>query len=193
MVDKLNEMIAAPKEAEKKTTAQQSAEKLLKFLHNRCEDRGIMADLRCALVDGKRHRAWPYLGYLGGIGDKHSERTVQTIAGLYATHPKETQASDFGAMCRRLLGEEERKKLSTAEGIGPISRRFQHLLAAEGEEVFDRAVRFVLRAKAEEVPVNYAELFESLYNWQWPDGTDRVRTRWAQSFWTHTAEEETEE
>ena len=162
MAEKHVENNAITKDTIKKSEAHKRAEKLLKFLSDRSEDRGTMADLRCALVDGKRHRAWPYLGYVGGIGDKYTERAVQTIVGLYATHPKTTEEADFGAMCRKLLGDEERKKLDTAEGVGPITRRFQHLLAAEGEEIFDRVVRFVIRAKAEEIPVNYMELFEKL-------------------------------
>ena len=193
MVIHSDEVNTAPKQSRKKPDTHQRAEKLLKFLRSRREDRGVMADLRCALVDGKRHRAWPYLGYLGGIGDEPSERAVQTIAGLYATHSEETQEGDFGGMCRKLLGEEERNKLDTAEGVGPISRRFQHLLAADGEEIFDRVVRFVLRAKSEEIPINYAELFESLHKWQWPEGAERVRTCWAQSFWIPKIEEESEE
>lgn len=184
MTSHSDEVNTVPKQSRQKSDTQKRAKRLLKFLHSRREDRGVMADLRCALVDGKRHRAWPYLGYLGGIGDQPSERAVQTIVGLYATHPEETQEGDFGGMCRRLLGEDERNKLDTAEGVGPISRRFQHLLAADGEEIFDRVVRFVLRAKAEEIPINYAELFESLRNWQWPDSAERTRMRWAQSFWT---------
>lgn len=184
MVDKADERAAVSKDAEKKTDSQKRAEKVLKFLNDRSEDRGIMADLRCALVEGKKHRAWPHLGTVGGIGDNPSERTVRTIAGLFATHPKTTSEGNFGIMCRKLLGDEERKKLDTAEGVGPITRRFQHLLAAEGEEIFDRVIRFVLRAKAEDILVNYVELFESLYYWQWPDRADRVRTEWARSFWT---------
>lgn len=193
MVIHSDEVNTEPKQSKKKPDAHQRAEKLLKFLRSRREDRGVMADLRCALVDGKRHRAWPYLGYLGGIGDQPSARAVQTIAGMYATHPEETQKGDFGGMCRKLLGKEERNKLDTAEGVGPISRRFQHLLAADGEEIFDRAVRFVLRAKAEEITVNYAELFESLHNWRWPEAAERTRMRWAQSFWMPEAKKETEE
>jgi CRISPR system Cascade subunit CasB len=190
MAEKHDENTATTKDTIKKSEAHKRAEKLLKFLSDRSEDRGIMADLRCALVDGKRHRAWPYLGYVGGIGDKYTERSVQTIVGLYATHPKTTEEGDFGAMCRKLLGDEERKKLDTAEGVGPITRRFQHLLAAEGEEIFDRVVRFVIRAKAEEIPVNYMELFEKLSYWQWPESADRVRADWARSFWTPRIEEE---
>lgn len=173
-----------------------TAEKLFAFLRGRREDRGLMANLRCALVESKRHRAWPYLGHLGGIAERRSDktvqthfnRTVQTIAGLYATHPEETQEGNIGALCRGLLDEDERKKLANAEGVGPISRRVQHLLAADGDEVFDRIVRFVLRAKAEGIPVNYEQLYKDLLEWEWH--ADRVRIRWAVSFWAPESEPE---
>lgn len=163
-----------------------SGERLFAFLRSRKDDRGLMADLRCGLVESKRHRAWPYLGHLNGIGLDHASRVVQTIAGLYATHPEESNEGDLGSLCRKLLSDEERMKLATAEGIGPISRRFQHLLAADSDEVFDRVLRFVLRAKAEKVPVNYWQLHKDLADWK--HKPDNVRVRWARSFWAPETE-----
>lgn len=160
--------------------------RLLEFLHSRREDRGLMADLRCALVDGKRHRAWPYLGQFGGIGDGYKAQAIQTIAGLYASHSEESSEGDLGTLCRQLLGDEERKQLATAQGVGPISRRFQHLLAAQGREVFDRAVRLILRAKAEDKKVNYSGLYEDFLKWEYQ--SDRVKTEWARSFWSPFAD-----
>ena len=194
MAEKLDENTATTKDANKKSKARKDAEKLLKFLISRSEDRGIMADLRCALVEGKRYRAWPHLGYYNGIGDKHTERTVQIVSGLFASHPDNVKDGNFGAMCSKLrikrLTEEERIKLRKEDIVDPISRRFLHLLAAEGEEIFYRVVRFTLRAKAEEIPINYAELYTSLVHWQYPDSADRVRADWARSFWTPRIEEE---
>lgn len=178
------------KSAEKDTT-KKPGEGLLKFLRSRQEDRGFMANLRCVLVDSKQHRAWPYLANFGGIGEKHSNKVVQTVAGLYATHSEETHEGDYGAMCRKLLDKEERDKLDKAEGIGPISRRFQHLLAAEGDEIFDRVVRLVLRAKAQDIPVNYERLYRDLLDWEYR--ANQVRTRWARSFWTPEIKSEAEE
>lgn len=175
-----------PKE---KTAVQVRAEKLLTFLRSRQEDRGLMANLRCALVDSKRHRAWPFLARFGGIEDKydkHLARTVQTIAGLYASHPEETSEGDFGTVCFKLLSDDEQKKLDAADGIGPISRRFQHLLVAEDEEIFDRVVRLALRAKTENIPINYERLFDDLMAWK--KRADRVRTDWARSFWAPATE-----
>ncbi|MGH8659129.1 MAG: type I-E CRISPR-associated protein Cse2/CasB [Gammaproteobacteria bacterium] len=163
---------------------------LLEFLRRRKEDRGLMADLRCALVDSKRQRAWPYLAAFNGIGDDSNALTVQTIAGMYAMHPKEStnEKFDFGVLCLRLCTKEEVEKIATAEGVGPVTRRFQHLLAAEGEEIFPRVVRLMLRAKAEDIPVNYERLFKDLRAWQYR--ADQVRTEWAKSFWTPSVETE---
>lgn len=158
-------------------------ESLLEFLRYRKEDRSVMADLRCALVYSKRSRVWPYLARFGGIGADFRAQAVQTIAGLYATHPSEShnESDDFGSLCRKFLSDDERNKIAMAEGVGPITRRFQHVLAADREEVFNRVTRFVLRAKAEDVPVNYGKLFDDLLAWE--TRADKVRTRWAQSFW----------
>lgn len=162
---------------------------LLEFLRRRKEDRGVMADLRCALVDSKRQRAWPYLAAFNGIGDDPKALAVQKIAGMFAMHPKEStdENFNFGALCRRFCTKEELGKIATAEGVGPVTRRFQHLLAAEGEEIFYRVVRLVLRAKAEDIPINYERLFKDLLAWQYR--ADRVRTEWANSFWAPEAEE----
>lgn len=161
---------------------------LMEFLRRRKEDRGLMANLRCALVESKRHRAWPYLAAFGGVGTDFCAQAVQTVAGLYATHPDESTDPkfDFGALCRKFLSDEERATIAMAEGVGPVSRRFQHLLAAEGEEVFTRVVRLALRAKADGVPMNYERLFKDLLDWQ--TRADAVRTRWARSFWAPSAE-----
>lgn len=169
-----------------KNATKKPGEGLLKFLRSRQEDRGFMANLRCALVESKRHRAWPYVANFGGIGEQHRNKVVQTVAGLYATHSEETHEGNFGATCRKLLSDDERKMLNQAEGIGPLSRRFQHLLAADGDEIFDRVVRLVLRAKAQDIPVNYEQLYKDLLDWEYR--TDRVRVRWAQSFWTPEVE-----
>ena len=162
---------------------------LLEFLRARSNDRGLMADLRCALGESKRHRAWPVLAAFGGIGDERDWRAmcVQTIAGLFALHPRETAEDDFGTTCRALLSNDERQKLHDARDIGPISRRFQHLLAADGEEVFGRVVRLVMRAKSEEVPINYGRLHDDLMKWQY--SPEAVRVRWAKSFWVPHVEE----
>ena len=156
-------------------------ERLLKFLREHSEDRAVLANLRCALRDKLKHRAWPVLARFGGINDHakgydHYAKVVQTIAGLFATHPRNDFNSDFGVSCQSLKRDDE--KLADPKDVGPVGRRFQHLLSLEREEICDRAIRFVLRMKAKDIPVNYDELFDGLLFWG-----DRIKAKWAGSFW----------
>jgi len=152
---------------------------LLLFLRRIKEGRAEMASLRCALVKSRRHRAWPLIARFGGIGDEHENLVVQTIAGLYATHSMETVSGNFGDACRRLMSDDESRKLFDPKEIGPVAHRFQHLLAAErGSEINERVVRFVLRLKTADIAVNYADLYDGLLCWG-----DKIRNHWAGSFW----------
>lgn len=149
---------------------------LLERLRRLKEDRGLMADLRCYLVSGKRHRAWPALGRLYvAIGD---ERKAM-VAALYATHPEEGGQGNLGSTCRLI---EMRKDGGSRENdkLTPTERRFQHLLAAEpGQELYERLTRMILLAKAHGIPVNYGQLEQDLQFWN-----ERTRREWAASFWT---------
>jgi len=164
------------------------SEKLMEYLRRRKEDRGFMANLRCALVDSKRSRAWPLLAWCNGIGDDYRALTIQYVAGFFATHPKDDAAAgNFGDTCRQLMDDDERARLHSVQEAGPLSRRFQHLLAAEDDEIFKRLLRFVMRCKSKDIPINYLQLFNDLKQWQY--GPDVVRTRWAKSFWASEAED----
>jgi CRISPR type I-E-associated protein CasB/Cse2 len=155
---------------------------LFAFLHNCLErdDRATLANLRCALRKNLKHRAWPHLARFGGIENElkeydHEAKVVQTIAGLFATHPTKSE-HDFGVACRRLMRDDE--KIADPKDVGPVARRFQHFLSSEREEICDRVVRMVLRMKAQDISVNYYELFNGLFYWG-----DKIKNRWAGSFW----------
>jgi len=149
---------------------------LIERLRRMKEDRGLMADLRCYLVAGKRHRAWPALHRLNVAIDNENKSMV---AALYATHAEDTAQGNLGATCRLI----EKKRDGGASGddkLSPTERRFQHLLAAEaGQELFDRVTRIVLMAKAQGIPVNYGQLEKDLHFWN-----ERTRREWASAFWT---------
>jgi CRISPR system Cascade subunit CasB len=154
---------------------------LLDQLHRHKEDRGMMANLRCALVDSKKHRAWPVLHRLG-VEITNDVATV--VAALYATHQEETSNGNFGATCKSI--QMSRREKSSDDGknkkkeLSPTERRFLHLLAAErGDELYGRVTRLVLMAKSQGVPVNYELLETDLKFWN-----DRTKTEWAASFWT---------
>lgn len=153
---------------------------LLDRLRQRKDDRGLMADLRCALVDSKKHRAWPALHRLGV---DVTNRVAAVVAGLYATHPQEGPGN-FGDTCR--VVQNRRGDSRGDEKLSPIERHFLHLLAAEkGDELHQRVTRMVLVAKSLEVPVNYERLETDLKFWN-----DRTKTQWAARFWTPDAKPE---
>ena len=170
------------------TSKDNFSDRLLTYLRERREDRGFRANLRSGLVDARQRRAWPIIAAFNGIGDHHRNRVVRIVAGLYATHPKETNEGDFGTSCRALLSEDERNKLAEGGEPGPVSKRFLHLLAAENTEVFDRVIALALRAKTHNdgIPINYAQLFSDLWAWEWQ--SERVKERWARSFWAPRSE-----
>jgi CRISPR system Cascade subunit CasB len=147
---------------------------VLDQLRRRKDDRGLLADLRCALVDGKKHRAWPALHRLGV---DVSNRVAAVVAALYATHPLEGPGN-FGDTCRAV--QSGRGDSRGDDKLGPLERRFLHLLAAEpGEELYQRVTRLVLAAKSLDVPVNYERLETDLKYWN-----ERTKTAWAARFWT---------
>ena len=149
------------------------------------DNRGAFADLRCALVESRKHRAWPLLASFGGIGEKHPELVIQTIAGLFANHPLSTATGNMGDTCRSLMSDDERDGYLQERKIGPMTRRFQHLLAASRDEVCERTIRLVLYARSKEVAVNYGQLQDDLRYW-----SDNIRIRWAKSFWQIEEKEE---
>ena len=152
---------------------------LVQWLRTQKERRGVLAQLRCGIVPGKQQRAWPLLAPFDGI-EGHKGEVVRTIAALYAAHPEESASGSMGSVCRKLCSDDERRD---DEKLGPISVRFQHLLAAETAEVCPRVVRLILRAKAQGISVNYMQLQEDLLQWGVPQKRRRVQERWAQQFW----------
>jgi CRISPR system Cascade subunit CasB len=149
---------------------------LLDQLRRHKEDRGMMANLRCALVESKKHRAWPVLHRLG---IKITNDVATIVAALYATHQEETPNGNFGATCRSIQ-KCRNEKSGDDNKLTPTEQRFLHLLAAEfGDELYSRVTRMVLMAKSQNVPVNYEQLETDLKFW-----SDRTKTKWAASFWT---------
>lgn len=70
----------------------ETAKRLLAYLRQLKNDRGAMADLRCALSPARLPRAWPLLARVGGIGNAR----IETVTGLFAYHPDETKTGNIG-------------------------------------------------------------------------------------------------
>jgi CRISPR system Cascade subunit CasB len=154
----------------------------LEILRGKKEDRGLMAALRCYLVESKKNRAYPALHYLGISVDSESEALS---AALYAMHPMEDHSlKNFGTTVRRLEMEESKRQNASDYKLTPIERKFQHLLCAEpGREIFERVTRFVMMAKAKEKPVNYEQLQKDMHFW-----SNWIRSKWAMEFWETPSE-----
>jgi CRISPR type I-E-associated protein CasB/Cse2 len=153
------------------------------------DDRGTLALLRGALVDTpeKQQRAWRVLARFGGIPDRdpHTAEVVRTVAGLLAlpkmSHTK--NGKNFGQICLRLTGDDERKSLHKSDQPGPVSRRVQHLLAASRSEICDRVRQLGRRLEQDECSLDFSQLYGDLFYWG-----DRVKARWALAFWGVEAE-----
>ena len=148
----------------------QTAAEVLTYLRGIRDDRGAMADLRCALSPSRRARAWPLLARVGGI-----DRPIyETVAGLFAYHSEETHTGNIGTTCRRLAGENN-----------SFDGRFRRLLSCERDEIGERLRPVILAAKPKGIPVNYEELFADLVYWG-----DNVKARWARQYWGVSEEPE---
>ena len=152
-----------------KSDPKENAERLLAYLRQLKNDRGAMANLRCALSPARRPRAWPLLARVSGIGN----RRIETFGGLYAYHPEETHTGNIGTLCRHLAG------LNTT-----FDGRFRRLLACDGDEIYERLRPVVLAAGAKGAPVNYQELYVDLCYWG-----SAVKARWAREYWRAAQEE----
>ena len=137
--------------------------RLLAYLRQLKNDRGAMADLRCALNPAKLPRAWPLLARVSGIGNPR----VESIAGLFAYHPDETHTGNLGTTCMRVQRQNE-----------SFDARFRRLLSCDRDEIFERLRPVIFAAKAKGIPVNYEQLFADLCYW-----SDAVKARWAQEYW----------
>jgi len=144
-------------------------------LRDHRDNRGMMANLRCILVENKKHRAWPVLNRLGVAIDND---VASFVAGLFATHPEEACTGNFGTTCKAIEQKRDDTRSDDAK-LTPTERRFQHLLSAEkGKELHGRVMRMVLMAKSQGVPVNYGQMVSDLKRWN-----DRTRTDWAMAYW----------
>jgi CRISPR system Cascade subunit CasB len=154
----------------------------LEQLERRKDDRGLMANLRCYLVDSKRSRAWPALHRLGIDIVNQPEESV--VAALFATHPENHGLGNFGSLCRNIEYSRGDKRSDDSK-LSPMERRFQHLLAAEqGDELHDRLGHLVRMAKAAGLPINYQQLLNDIKHWN--TGT---KTKWAAAYWTPNVEQ----
>ena len=139
------------------------------------DDRGKMAALRRGLTDNPALHvdAWQVVASLGGdIG----QPIFITVAALFASHPQESNARNFGETCRRIaLGDGK-------EIPDSFQSRFRRLLAAgEIGDVTGQLRSWTRLAASKGVGINYESLLADLWNWPWY--ADDIRVKWAKSYW----------
>lgn len=160
---------------------EEKSQRLLTYLRSVKNDTGTMAELRCLLNPNMRSRGWRAIAKAGGIGDV----VMETISGLYAKHPVESNRS-FGRVCRELSLARKitAPKKEEDDGASPFDRRFRRLLASGREEACVQLYGIISGLRAENMGVNYEELCTDLFYWG-----DRVKERWAQDYWGNGKEE----
>lgn len=147
---------------------QDKARRLMNRLRSLQNDRGAMADLRCAWSPTRRYRVWPWLAAPDLIGDNVAE----TVAGALGYHPLETTGGNFGTACCKLALEH-----------AGAEQRFVRLLDADRTEACSLIRPLVLAIRSVAIPVNYEQL--SIDLWLWGEG---VKIRWAREFWTEPSQ-----
>jgi len=162
--------------------SQTFAENFVKYLQGMAGDRGKMAALRKGLIENQAQAAWPLLARFLNFDKPYHIKALQTVGGLFGHHPKNTNTGNFGSLCHQMLGADEKEKIAQGDS-GPISKHFQYALAANGEEIFPRVRRLVLRAQRDEIPVNYINLTDDLLGWQSSYRKGRIKLDWGKEFW----------
>jgi CRISPR type I-E-associated protein CasB/Cse2 len=165
--------------SESKRSPKERAAEFVGALRRARDDRGKMAALRRGLTDNVRMHvdAWPVVA---GLGGDIAQPACVAIAALYASHPEESDARDFGETCRR-LGQDDGNNL-----LESFERRFRRLLACgDVEDVIAQLRSWARLAASRNVGVNYESLFADLLNWRWY--SEEIRVKWAKSFWQSAA------
>ena len=138
-------------------------------------DRGKMAALRRGLSPATVMAAWPIVADLGGEIGPAGESPWVEVAALFATHPEESNARNFGESCLSLVPAETKDRK-------PWDRRFRRLLACgDVSDLLTQLRSWVRLASSKGVSINYEYLLADLLNW--PNYSDDIRVNWARSFW----------
>lgn len=170
---------------------QKFTESFVHHLEGMASDRGKLATLRKGLIENQAQAAWLLINQFMNFDRPYQTKALQTVGGLFGHHPKNTDTGNFGSLCHQMIDADEKQKMAQGES-GPISRHFQYALAANGEEIFPRVRRLVLRAKRDEIPINYTQLLDDLLGWESTYRKERIKLSWGKAFWKMMTEPEPE-
>lgn len=163
-----------------KPTPKERAVRFVERLRSIRQDRGKLAALRRGASSSTVMDAWPVVAGLGGDIGQPGESIFVDIAALFASHPEESSARNFGETCRAIaLADSSDRTLPES-----YERRFRRLLACSGAADLAGQLRSWVRLadnKGKGVGVNYEGLLFDLMLWN--KYADDIRVNWARSFW----------
>lgn len=149
------------------------------------QDRAALAHLRRGLArkPGESMEMFPYVGRF--ISEKTSaahDRAVFLTAALFADYSDAApNISDLGRSIYLLDEAVDGKKKSDQPKNRSIERRFVALLDADADDLHYYLRQMIDLLKANNVAVNWAELFKAIRGWR--SESRYVQKRWARSFW----------
>ena len=169
-----------------KTKPSERAADFVGKLHRIQNDRGKMAALRRGFSPSTVMDAWPVVAGIGGRIGQPGQSVYVDIAALFAIHPKQSNARNFGETCRAIaIANSSDNKVPES-----YERRFRRLIASgELTHLVDQLRSWIRLAANKDVGVKYESLFADLWNWRWYK--DDIRVQWARSFWYADSESAT--
>lgn len=142
------------------------------------QDRGALSNLKRGFNKGTEQRCWPYIARYCDLTRDRERIIWQTIAAGFAFHEKSVAAGSLGVTLRKLALEGATGKAEDA--LHSFDARFRRLLSCtKAQEVCLRLPGILKAAGSKnDIPVDYARLFEDLWFWSEP-----VKLRWAADYW----------
>jgi len=139
--------------------------------------RAVLAELRRGL--GQPPGLAPTVGryvqpFLSSGDSNKQEEAYYLIASLFGLHPSTAAGGNMGHHFARLWGEGDKPPDN-------IARRFNILLAADWDTLPDYLRHAIGLLKANDVPVNWAQLLDDVLGWESAGGY--VQLRWSRAFW----------
>lgn len=155
----------------------------IRYLDRHREDRGFMADLRCALIPALEQRCWPLLAQFNALTNLRQRTIYSLVAAAYGIQPEAPAEHDnFGVTVRQLSFANGEKASQT------FDNGFRKLLdCREVSELASQLPRFFKAAKQKGIPIDHQQLFDDLLYW---DNSNQARLRWAQSYFERNRESE---
>ena len=139
------------------------------------EQRGTLAALRRGLgkVPGSVPETYPIVIPRMPEGTTRWEEEIYfIIASLFAYHPSPEGQGDMGAVFQKVHKESQSES---------IESRFVALLRAHKDDLPNHLRHAISIAKSHNVPINWAELFTDLRQWNRFDR--KTQRKWANSYW----------